>query len=92
MLVPLGGQTVTLGKGRLAIGWVEMVEETGESDQTLYDPEIKKPAEMKLAHMIVVHATFPSFDSTLLMWESPWMVEVSKNSLTVSMLWPFKLD
>ena len=49
MFVPLGGQTVTWGKGRLEMGRVEMVEETGEAAQSLYELLIKTLAVMKLA-------------------------------------------
>ena len=48
MFVPLGGQTVTCGKGRLEMGWVEIDVEMGEDAQSRYELRIRTPAVKKL--------------------------------------------
>ena len=59
VLDPLGGQTVTMGKSRLPIGWVEVVVDMGDSIHDEYELLIKYPAP-KNARMTIKHQTsFP---------------------------------
>ena len=62
---PLGGQTVTWGKGRLEMGWVEIEVEMGEDAQSLYELRIKRPAHRKLAATTNIQRHLPILDFDL---------------------------
>ena len=80
-----GGQTVTLGKSSSEMGRVSRVVVTGLSAQLEKDCWIKTAATVK--PVMTTHSQSSLATPLVLeMYARPWMVEDSRNSLTVSML------
>ena len=81
----LGGQTVKWGKSRSDMGRVSMVVVMGLLAQLENDCWIRMAATEKPA---VTTPTQISLTSRLVveMWNRPWMVEFSRNSLATSMI------
>ena len=81
----LGGQTVTLGNSSSEIGRVSIVVVIGLSAQLEKDWWIKTAAPEKPAMTTQIQS---SLTNRLLaaMWDKPWMVEVSRNSFTPTIL------
>ena len=55
----MGGQTVTVGKARSAMGWVVMEVATGLACQARYELAITKPAIEKARETIRNHISLP---------------------------------
>ena len=90
MKVFFGGQTVTFGKDISDIGNVWTVVLMGLSSQDWKDWWIKIPAKVKQVTSIVIH---PSFANDLLeaMYDKPWIVEASQNSVKTPIIFDFLL-
>ena len=77
---PLGGQTVTVGKSSLVMGWVVMVVDTGDSCHSLYELVIMVMAMAKQATTMAAQANLAFPDLAVEMCARPWIVELSRNS------------
>ena len=85
MLRSLGGQTATLGKGNPDTRCGVMVVAIGELDQLVKEDWMSQPAHPKPRATIKVHPTCPALDREVAMYDRPWIVEDSRNSLKRSM-------
>ena len=85
VLDPFGGQTVMSGKMRSSMGWVVIVMETGLLAHSTQDFVINKEEMAKLAATMIIQAPLAQAVLAEAMWDKPWMVEVSRNSLIKDM-------
>ena len=76
---------VTWGKGIFDIGNVSTPVSIGYFDQDTKELLIKILETMNADNTIAIHKPFDKYDLAVAMWVRPWIVEVSKNSLTPSM-------
>ena len=67
------------------MGWVVIVVETGLLAHSTHDFVINKEEKAKLAATIITQAPLAQGLLAEAMWDKPWMVEVSKNSLIKDM-------
>ena len=65
-----------------------VVVDIGESDQFLKELLIRRPAVRKPVAIVKAQITLAINDFELEMWAKPWIVDVEKNSLRVSMVQP----
>ncbi len=75
---------VNLGKGAMLMGWVVMVVDIGDFFQSSMELVMKYTATMKPPATTRVQSTLVALFLAVDIWERPWMVEDSRNSLRES--------